>query len=615
MLFCLFVSLFSAATTTERGPITGITWEPVRAPAVREADAVFCSHPFCDGRMLAGGPHGGIWRTDDYGAVWSPSDTPVHVPIQTFLFHPLKPGCVLAGTRKGVFASTDGGRTWQERRSGFPPPRRNRFTAPVAALAWDPASEDHVLAGFGTTGDRTVALNLGSLYRSKDWGKTWELVDFGYGDIRGIAFSPSPSHMRYVVLASDAGVFVSPDRGGAWRRADSSLPLIGGKSVETISYPVDAFLVTMANGSRFFSTDNGGTWQACGEKFLEKVRSGAIREKQRKGMPQADGAEPRQDESGFSLRARGSGLSFHKGRDMAFSPFSPRRYVLCGEKGAWLTSDGGAAWRKCGNGLAPGSALDAVVRFNRWTPARLYLWSQQMQTETQRRVVQLFTTSDGGRYWRPLCEVPGAFLHDLLPGSTTPRVLIALSDRTVLRSVNHGEGWRRVLFLPPSGGGGKLSVDPQNPRIMYVTWNGREGGLWKSADDGRSWRRVFPVLPHVSGKAAVTGRGELIVCGGRSVWRWDRSQWTQLLSRPIAARDVAIVQGRIVWAVFAPAGAMPFIGPGEIWYSPDYGRKWYPFRAKTAGPPPSAIASFSSEELHLLLATDGGGFFRLSRDK
>ena len=88
-------------------------------------------------------------------------------------------------------------------------------------------------------------------------------------------------------------------------------------------------------------------------------------------------------------------------------------------------------------------------------------------------------------------------------------------DRGVYRSRDGGKTWSRVLFVSPTTGAHDLSIDPKDPRVLYAAlwdhqrlpWNIRSGGpgsgLWKSTDGGDTWHRLRQGLPSLMGNTGV----------------------------------------------------------------------------------------------------------------
>ncbi|MCB1607796.1 MAG: hypothetical protein KDI71_12550 [Xanthomonadales bacterium] len=78
----------------------------------------------------------------------------------------------------------------------------------------------------------------------------------------------------------------------------------------------------------------------------------------------------------------------------------------------------------------------------------------------------------------------------------------AAEDRGVYRTVDGGKSWTKVLYVDPDTGASDVALDPNNPRILFAgTWQTRRqpwghtsggpgGGLWRSADGGDTWKRI-----------------------------------------------------------------------------------------------------------------------------
>ena len=76
------------------------------------------------------------------------------------------------------------------------------------------------------------------------------------------------------------------------------------------------------------------------------------------------------------------------------------------------------------------------------------------------------------------------------------------NKRGVYKSTDGGKSWRQVLFSNERSGAVDISIDKNNPRIIFAsTWNirrtpyslesGGEGsGLWKSNDGGETWKNI-----------------------------------------------------------------------------------------------------------------------------
>jgi photosystem II stability/assembly factor-like uncharacterized protein len=91
--------------------------------------------------------------------------------------------------------------------------------------------------------------------------------------------------------------------------------------------------------------------------------------------------------------------------------------------------------------------------------------------------------------------------------------------RGVYRSIDGGTSWKKVLYINETAMAGDLSMDPNNPRILYAaTWNMKRNGyrmdsggpdskLWKSTDGGENWENLSdkPGMPKgINGIIGVT---------------------------------------------------------------------------------------------------------------
>ncbi len=87
--------------------------------------------------------------------------------------------------------------------------------------------------------------------------------------------------------------------------------------------------------------------------------------------------------------------------------------------------------------------------------------------------------------------------------------------RGIYRSRDGGATWSRVLYVDGDTGAHDLAMDVTNPRILYAAmwdhrrtpWNVRSGGpgsgLWKTVDGGDNWSQINDGLPKLMGNTGV----------------------------------------------------------------------------------------------------------------
>ena len=164
--------------------------------------------------------------------------------------------------RAGVFASLDGGRTWEPRNAGlpyrvvhpFPHPPEYRF---ITALGADPRNPL-----------RVAATTARGLYLSEDGGESWQAIPIA-APIRPNAYftsvAPSPHHPDGLLLGTSFnGVYETTDRGANWQHLSSAVRFLTHdalyyEEVAALSYdPVlpDAIAVLAGfEGGVFFNPD------------------------------------------------------------------------------------------------------------------------------------------------------------------------------------------------------------------------------------------------------------------------------------------------------------------------------------------------------------------------
>jgi len=89
-------------------------------------------------------------------------------------------------------------------------------------------------------------------------------------------------------------------------------------------------------------------------------------------------------------------------------------------------------------------------------------------------------------------------------------------DRGIYRTLDGGKSWKNILFINDSTGASSLSIDMNNPRVLYASmWDhqrkswqmisgGPNSGLYKSTNGGESWINMSEGLPEKIGKSGIS---------------------------------------------------------------------------------------------------------------
>jgi photosystem II stability/assembly factor-like uncharacterized protein len=186
--------------------------------------------------------------------------------------------------------------------------------------------------------------------------------------------------------------------------------------------------------------------------------------------------------------------------------------------GLWKTTDGGVAWKPIADKFLKTSSVGAVA-VSESNPDVVYVGMGE--TELRGNVIQgdgVYKTADGGKTWAHvgLAETQAIArirVHprnpDLVYAAALGKIYASSAERGVFRSKDGGATWERVLFRDDRTGAVDLSMDPNNPDVLYAgLWEafrtphslssgGPGSGLFKSVDGGTTWTELTrnPGLP------------------------------------------------------------------------------------------------------------------------
>jgi photosystem II stability/assembly factor-like uncharacterized protein len=334
-------------------------------------------HP-CDRQtVLAGTARGDLFRSDDGGRTWERWAS-LERAIYTIAVHPAHPERVYVGAWDGVYSSSDGGTSWQQRNRGL-------GSVPIEALVLD--EQDPRFLWAGNTFD--------GVYRSTDGGSTWtktagglEEGERGYG-VLSLARPPSNENLLYAGT-DGRGVYVSADGGDTWVPTGTGLQTgIGAIAV----HPGDeSHIYVRAFYDRVYeSTDGGSSWHPCWEGMSETLEIISLTmDGQRPSVLYAgseDGLYITNDGASSWRRAGLEGMTVFC---VAIHPHD-RDLVYAGTtRGVYRSSDGGQTWQAWGEELAQITVSALVLDPD--DPRTIYAGTKYHGC---------FSSEDAGRTWLP----------------------------------------------------------------------------------------------------------------------------------------------------------------------------------------------------------------------
>jgi photosystem II stability/assembly factor-like uncharacterized protein len=507
-------------------PYRGLRWRLV-GPFRGGRSVAVAGDPLRPHVFYFGACAGGVWKTVNAGATWeNVSDGQIgSAAIGAVAVADSDPDVVYVGTGEadirgnvvagdGVYRSTDGGRTW--RHLGLADTRH------IDAIRIHPQNPDVAYVAalghcFGPNAERGV-------YRTTDGGRTWARVL--YRDARtgcaDLTLDPTNPRVLYAALwefqryphklesgGPGSGLFKSTDGGDTWAEItrNPGLPrgVIGRVGVAVS--PADGnrvwALVEAEDGALFRSDDGGDTWRRLNEDPQLRARPFYYMHVF---------ADPCDRDRLYILnyamwRSRDGGRSFEAvptphadNHDLWIDPRNPERMIEGNDGGATVTFDGGRSWSTIYN--QPTAQFYHVTTDHAF-PYRLYGAQQDNTT------LSVPSRSDEpGITLRECYDVGGAESGYIAVDPEDPNVVYAGSsgggEGGRLTRYDHRRRERRDISPWPQRTAGLAACDyryrfqwtspihlsPHDRRTLYMCAN----RVFRTTDEGHSWEIVSPDL-------------------------------------------------------------------------------------------------------------------------
>lgn len=193
--------------------------------------------------------------------------------------------------------------------------------------------------------------------------------------------------------------------------------------------------------------------------------------------------------------------------------------------GLWKTDDAGQHWNNISDAFFKTGSVGAISA-SESNPNILFCG---MGEHAPRGVMTsygdgVYKSTDAGKTWKSVGLEKTQHISRIAIHPNNPDVVYVAAqgalygpdeNRGIYKSKDGGKSWEKVLYINDLTGGAELSMDMQNPEVLYVAmWHhqrkpwkiisGGEGsGLYKSTDGGDNWKKIHTGLPEEKGKMAV----------------------------------------------------------------------------------------------------------------
>jgi photosystem II stability/assembly factor-like uncharacterized protein len=452
------------------------------APSNPDVLYVGTGHPEPRYDIIAGT---GVYRSTDGGATWQSAGLAGSRHVGDVIVDPRDANVVVVAAlgavfgpsaERGVFRSTDGGRTWS----------RTLFVDDVTGavdLAQDPANPDVLYATTWTVKQwpwlsyfTPIEGEGSALWRSRDGGRTWSKVGGeGWpagpmGRIGTAAAHVGGATRLYATVTKGGGgggFYRSDDDGAHWQKlADTSWVTNWYMSRITVS-PVNPDVVYTVGQSLHESRDGGRTWTVF------------------RGAPGGD--------------------DFHY---LWIDPKDPQRMIATADQGAIVSVNGGATWGEWYN--QPTGQFYYLATDNRF-PYRIYSGQQDSGT------VRIASRGEFGaisyRDWQPVgaderdYDIPDPEDSEIVYGTGLGGRISRWDSRTG-QSANvtpwpvSSYGKRATDFRFHYHWFTPLAVSRATPKGKPHALYAGSQVLWRSYDRGEHWEVISPDLSGANGRAA-----------------------------------------------------------------------------------------------------------------
>jgi photosystem II stability/assembly factor-like uncharacterized protein len=457
----------------------------------------------------------------------------------------------MAPNNGGVWKSTDYGRTWNPIFDGQP-------TGSVGALAVAPSNPQIIYVGSGE-GLRRPDLSTGDgIYRTGDGGKTWEHLGLRDGQqITTILVDPhDPNRVFASVLGhpygpnTERGVFRSADGGKTWEKILGKDENTGATDLAFDPKDARTLYAVLWNSRR-------PPWTTGGP--LEGHTGGLF-----KSM-----------DGGNTWHAIGKGLPTNEqklGRiGIAIAPSDSNRMYAFADApevgGLFRSDDAGENWTRVNSeGRIWGRGFDfAWVRVAPDDRDRVYICN----TSTYR-------STDGGKTFTAIKGAPGGDdYHTIWINPENPQILLLASDQGATISVNGGETWSS-WYNQPTAQFYHVITDNEFPYWVY-------GGQQESGSAGTSsrsdwgeitFREWYPVGTEEYGYVAPDPLNPNWIYGGKGT-RFDRATGQTKDVGPVLIRTGKYRFNRTAPLIFSPADPHAlYLGSNVLFKTVDGGNSW-----------------------------------------
>jgi len=198
-------------------------------------------------------------------------------------------------------------------------------------------------------------------------------------------------------------------------------------------------------------------------------------------------------------------------------------YVATASGGLWKTTNGGVRWTPVFE--RQGTISIGDIALEPGNPDVVWVGTGESNVRNSVSFGDgVYKSTDGGKTWQHVGLRDSERISRVLVSPRDPDTVYvgALGhafgpneERGVYVTNDGGRTWQRTLFVDNEHGVADMDIDPSNPNVVYAAmWKFRrtpwthtsgseKGGVFRSLDGGRTWKRLEGGLPKLVGRIGV----------------------------------------------------------------------------------------------------------------
>ena len=353
----------------------------------------------------------------------------------------------------------------------------------------------------------------GGVWKSTDYGRTWNPIFDGEDtqSVGAIAVAPSNSNIVYVAsgeglhrpdLSVGDGIYRSTDAGKTW----THLGLQRGEQIP-------ALVIDPTNPNRLFAAVLGHPYGPNEERGIFRSDDGG------KTWKKVLYKDDRTGGSDVILDPKNPRIVYASLWEETLGPWEDANSYAGTKGGLFKSIDGGTTWKQLTKGL-PDNLVQINVAIAASNPQRLYA---TLQTKTgggyaSSKGLGVYRSDDGGASWqkitddpRPAMKIGGGDLSIPVVDPKNPDTVYVTSIVTC-RSTDGGKTWITLRGAPGGDDYQNMWVNPKNPQILLLV---SDQGAVISVNGGESWGSWYNQPTAQLYHVAATETFPYLVCAGQ----------------------------------------------------------------------------------------------------